>query len=88
VNNSAAEGLAYQGTRVFKAGNSLAVRIPSALAKRVALEDGSAVEIAADDATIYVRTPPARALTDLIEAITPDNVHAPVFESPIGAEWW
>jgi antitoxin MazE len=80
--------LVMQDTRVFKAGNSLAIRIPSAIAKRIALEDGAEVEIAVDDGMIYVRKSPSRALADLIDRITPENSHGPIFDEVIGAERW
>jgi len=80
--------LVVQDTRVFKAGNSLAIRIPSAIAKRLQLEDGAAVEIAVDDGLMYIRKAPSRTLADLIEKITPDNVHRPTFDDIVGAERW
>jgi antitoxin MazE len=80
--------LVMQDTRVFKAGNSLAIRIPSAIAKRIALEDGSEVEMAVDDGMIYVRKSPSRALSDLVDRITPENRHEPIFDDVLGAERW
>ncbi len=77
-----------QEARVFKAGNSLAIRIPSALAKHLGLADGVAVEMALDNGMLYVRKAPSRKLSDLIERITPENLHGPVFEEPLGAERW
>jgi antitoxin component of MazEF toxin-antitoxin module len=52
--------LVIQDTRVFKAGNSLAIRIPSAIAKRIALEDGTPVEMAVDDGMIRSQSALAR----------------------------
>ncbi len=82
------DALVMQDARVFKAGNSLAIRIPSAIAKRIALEDGAVVEMAVDHGMIYVRKAPSRALVELIERITPENVHEPVFDESIGSERW
>jgi len=82
------DALGSQDARIFKAGNSLAIRIPTAIAKRIALEDGTVVEMAVDDGMIYVRKAPSRALADLIERITPENLHAAFFEEPAGAERW
>ena len=82
------DALVMQEARVFKSGNSLAIRIPSAIAKRIALEDGAVVEMAADHGMIYVRKAPSRVLTELIDRITPENVHEPVFDESIGAERW
>lgn len=82
------DSLVMQDARVFKAGNSLAIRIPSAIAKRIALEDGAPVEMAIDHGMIYVRKAPSRALADLIERITPENLHEQFFDEPTGAERW
>jgi antitoxin MazE len=82
------EALVVQEARVFKAGNSLAIRIPSAIAKRISLEDGAAVEMAVDHGMIYVRKAPSRELADLIDRINPDNIHEPMVEDMIGAELW
>jgi antitoxin MazE len=82
------DALVLQDSRVFKAGNSLAIRIPSAVAKRIGLEDGAGVEMAVDHGTIYVRKAPSRALADLVECITPENLHEPAFDQEAGAEHW
>jgi antitoxin MazE len=82
------ESLSPQEARVFKAGNSLAIRIPSALAKRVAIEDGAHVQLAADSETIYVRKAPSRELAELIARITPENLHEPLLDELVGVERW
>jgi antitoxin MazE len=82
------DALVLQNSRIFKAGNSLAVRIPSAIAKRIGLEDGAALEMAVDNGIIYVRKAPSRALADLIERITPENLHEATFDEEAGAERW
>lgn len=82
------EGLVIQDARVFKAGNSLAIRIPSTIAKHMALEDGAAMQMVVDHGVIYVRKAPLRTLTDLIERITPENLHGPMFDELTGAERW
>jgi antitoxin MazE len=81
--------LVAQGARVFKSGNSLAIRLPVAIAKSCELEDGSALEIAAENGLIYLRKAPLRTLEELIDAITPENVHPELFDGPpVGAERW
>jgi antitoxin MazE len=81
--------LVVQAARVFKSGNSLAVRIPNAIAKYCELEDGASLEIAAENGTIYLRKAPSKTLEELIEAINPDNVHPELFDGPpVGAERW
>jgi len=77
-----------QESRVFKAGNSLAIRIPVAIAKHCEFEDGSIIEMAADHGTLHLRKRPAVDLAGLIDRITPDNLHAGEFDEPTGAEIW
>ena len=78
----------HHEARVFKAGNSLAIRIPTAIAKHFDLEDGSAVEIGADHAMLYIRKAPSSELQKLIDEITPENLHEPIFEKLVGKERW
>jgi antitoxin component of MazEF toxin-antitoxin module len=77
-----------QNARVFKAGNSLAIRIPSVIAKHCELEDGVPVQLVGSEGVIYVRKAPARDLTALIDRITPDNVHGAEFQTIAGRERW
>jgi len=88
MNSDDFDDLAPQDARVFKAGNSLAIRIPSAIAKKIALGDGAAVQIAADHDTMYVRKAQSLELAKLIERITPENMHEPAPDTIIGAERW
>jgi antitoxin MazE len=81
--------LVAHDARVFKSGNSLAIRLPAAIAKSCGLEDGSQLEIAADNGLICLRKAPLRTLEDLVDAITPENVHSEILDGPpIGAERW
>lgn len=82
------DALGLHEARVFKAGNSLAIRIPSAVAKRIGLEDGTPVEVASGDGMLYIRKAPSQALNDLIERITPENSHAALFDEAVAAERW
>lgn len=85
---SAFNSLLVQDARVFKAGNSLAIRIPSAIAKHCDLDDGAAVQLAAEHGMIYVRKAASRDLTALLERISPENVHSATFDEPAGGERW
>lgn len=82
------EKLVFQETRVFKAGNSLAIRIPSAIAKTIQLEDGSPVQMAAGDGLIWIRKGTSRKLHELIERINPDNLHNEQFRELGDNERW
>jgi len=59
---------------IQKWGNSLAVRIPQAVARQIRLEEGDAVELSVDTETLLVR--PARPrykLGQLLRRVTPAN---------------
>jgi len=47
--------LVVSRARVFKAGNSLAILIPHAIADRMSLSDGASVEVAEGDGILHVR---------------------------------
>jgi antitoxin component of MazEF toxin-antitoxin module len=74
--------------RVFKAGNSLAIRIPSGIAKHCELEDGTPVQLDVNCRTISVRKAPLRDLTALLARITHENVHGPQLDDLTAAERW
>jgi antitoxin MazE len=82
------EQLVFQDARVFKAGNSLAIRIPSAIAKSIGLEDGSPVDMAVDGRMILVKRASSRRLHDLIERISDENVHSEQFSDLTERERW
>ncbi len=63
-------------TTVQKWGNSLALRIPSAMARQIQIERGDAVELKVDKSLLTIR--PARRryrLQDLVSRINPRNLH-------------
>jgi antitoxin MazE len=76
---------------ISKWGNSLAVRIPLAIAKQASLGEGDCVKLALDrDGGIVLR--PARRkyeLSDLVARITPKNRHRETdWGRPQGEESW
>jgi antitoxin MazE len=76
---------------ISKWGNSLAVRIPLAIAKQANLGEGDCVKMALDrDGAIVLR--PARRkydLADLVAGITPKNRHREAdWGRPAGEESW
>jgi antitoxin MazE len=71
---------------VAKWGNSLAVRIPQSLAKEIHLAEGTEIDLGVVDGTLVMK-PRSRkrySLDQLIEGITPENLHAEI-ESGIAA---
>lgn len=75
-------------TEVSKWGNSLAVRLPKAVAEELSLEEGTPVEIVAEDRALVVRPlAPVLSIESLVACITPENLHDESFDDrPRGAE--
>ena len=78
-------------SRISKWGNSLAVRIPLAIAKQASLTEGDAVKLALDPEGGIVLRPIRRKyeLSDLVARITPKNRHPETdWGRPQGKESW
>ncbi len=76
---------------VKKWGNSLALRIPKALAEEVGLESGSRVELIAENGRLHVISVkrPRYTLEELVAQITPENRHGEWDTGPpVGKEVW
>jgi antitoxin MazE len=76
--------------RVTRWGNSLAVRIPKALAEQTSIREGSEVDLSVADGTLTIR-PRARAysLDELLAQVTPENRHEEIdWGEPRGKEAW
>jgi antitoxin MazE len=80
--------------RVQKWGNSLAVRIPKALATETGLGENTEVELTSDNGRIVV-TPrkrkhkPKYTIEEMLRGITPDTLHGEIdFGPPVGREVW
>ena len=65
---------------IAKWGNSLAVRIPQHLAKEINLAEGSEVKLVLIDGKLTIEPITRRrySLEELIEAMTPENVHTEI----------
>ena len=72
---------------MFRA-NASEVRLPKAIADRLALREGTEVEIEADDHGLRLRrVGPRYALEDLLAGITPENLPDEGFDDePQGSE--
>lgn len=73
--------------RISKWGNSLAIRLPKAVADGLGAHAGEELELTIDGGTVVIR--PARPryrLADLLAGITPDNQPEPIDVSPVGRE--
>ncbi|HEY0382077.1 MAG TPA: AbrB/MazE/SpoVT family DNA-binding domain-containing protein [Candidatus Elarobacter sp.] len=80
--------LIFQDARVFKTGNSLAIRIPSAIAKHLDLRDGSPVDMSVQNGLIWVKRSPTRTLQQLVDRITVDNLQQSEFNELGDTERW
>ncbi len=75
-------------THVAKWGDSLAVRIPKAIAEQWGVQEGTAVEIRAQQDRVVLRRK-SFVLADLVAQITPENRHPEQdFGSAQGVEEW
>jgi len=78
-------------TTISKWGNSLAVRIPQAIAKLAGLREGDSVALALDSDGVIVLRPirPRYELSELVSQITPRNRHRETdWGGPRGEESW
>ena len=78
-------------TTIQKWGNSLALRIPKALARDTHLENGSVVNLAVREGRVVIE--PARKtkyrLDDLLKGVSKKNIHRSVDTGPaVGREVW
>ncbi|MBD1840234.1 AbrB/MazE/SpoVT family DNA-binding domain-containing protein [Coleofasciculus sp. FACHB-64] len=76
---------------VAKWGNSLAVRIPQNLAKEIQLAEGAEIDISVVDGTLVIkpRNRKRYSLDELIEGITPENLHTEIDSGiAVGNEVW
>jgi antitoxin MazE len=76
---------------VAKWGNSLAIRIPQNLAKEIHLAEGAEIDLGIVDGNLVVkpRTRKRYSLDELVNAITPENLHGEVDTGvAVGNEFW
>jgi antitoxin MazE len=77
-------------TQVGKWGNSLAVRIPGAYAKELQIQDGMQLEVTRlKDGLLLRPRKHEYTLEELLDQITPENVHGETDWGPgVGRESW
>ncbi len=76
---------------VQKWGNSLALRIPSSVAKDIDVRQGSSVELVVEGGKMVVKPAKKRkwALSQMLQGITKDNrSSAQDWGAPVGREIW
>lgn len=77
-------------TKLSRWGNSLAIRIPAAIASEAALHEGTTLSIEYSDGVLFLRRDPKKLeLEDLLKGMTDENLHHEVdFGRPVGQEAW
>ena len=78
-------------TRIQKWGNSLALRIPKAVAEQVGVVQGRVVELDVEDGALHIRpaTPRVIVLDDLLARVTDANRHGETDTGgAVGLEAW
>jgi antitoxin MazE len=76
---------------VAKWGNSLGIRIPSAIAKQIDLTEGMQVVVSIVDGKLVIQPEHSKKYTldELLEGMTSDHYHAEVeMGAPVGHEIW
>ena len=76
---------------IQKWGNSLALRIPKAVARDTHLEDGSVVNLAVRQGKVVIEPAkkPAFQLDDLLKGVSKKSIHDSVETGPaVGREVW
>jgi len=77
--------------KIKKWGNSLALRIPKALAAEAGISDNSLVEVKLKQGKLVISRPlePELRLSDLLQRVTKSNLHEEVETGPgRGGEAW
>lgn len=77
-------------SRVRKWGNSLGILVPLSMAKDLGLTPDCAITLEVQSGQLIVRPMPKKYnLNELLEKVTPDNVHPETdWGGPIGKEAW
>jgi antitoxin MazE len=76
--------------KIQKWGNSLAVRLPKAMAESASLADGSEVELTVENGRLVI-SPVERELTldEMLDLVTDENRHGLIDWGPaVGKEAW
>jgi len=75
--------------RVLRWGNSLAIRIPAALARKAKLHEGERIELRVESRRIIIARTERFTLARLLREVTPENLHSEIDSgSSVGGEVW
>ena len=74
--------------RVMRWGNSLGIRIPMTLAKKLSLAEGTPVDYQVENDTLIIRRK-EYSLEDLLSQVKTENIHKEVdTDKSVGREVW
>lgn len=76
--------------KIQKWGNSLALRLPSAVAQQIHVHEGASVKLELEDGTLRIKSArPQYRLSDLLRKVKPANLHGETdWGTPKGREIW
>lgn len=75
--------------KVQRWGNSLALRLPKAVAEKAGIGEGSSLDVEAKKGQIVARSVRRYRLEDLLEGVEPAKLHAEISTGPrMGREAW
>ena len=78
-------------TNIVKWGNSLALRVPAAMARDLDINEGAQVELIVENGNLVMsplRPKPVFNLDALLDGISNDNLHGEISFGPaVGNEW-
>lgn len=78
-NNLNQKGVFNMTTKVQKWGNSLAVRIPSNIAEKIAIQQGSEIELSVENQVLILKPKKKKpSLDDLLAKVTIENRHTEI----------
>ena len=74
--------------RVMRWGNSLGIRIPMTLAKKLSLTEGTPVDYHVENDSLIIRRK-EYSLEDLLSRVKTGNIHKEIdTDKPVGREVW
>jgi len=76
-------------TVVKKWGNSLGIRIPRTITRRLSLKDGSLVDINDTGKEVVIKPIQKNSLSEMLSKINKQNIHGEIeADGPLGKEIW
>lgn len=76
-------------TTIQKLGEGLGIPISESLARQAGLKAGSPVDLILREGAIIIRPSQSERLANLLDQMTPENLHDPVDTGPpMGKETW